>query len=158
MTLDQLYHRYTSDPTKLDNLLSRVTDYSTSIARNIRHTDPEDIGQRVTIKVWKQWKKYTGKGSFAGWVSRMTRNMMLDDFRASDPVDQPSEASEEEQTTTTYLDSQDRDFTALPEEMHRIAAMLRMGYTRQEVADKIGCSVRTLERVVDRYATSLEAA
>lgn len=157
MTLDQLYPQYLSDPTKLDSLLRRVTSYATSIARNMRHSDPEDIGQRATIKVWQQWTSFDGSGSFAGWVSRITRNLVIDGYRGDDPVEQMDDDTSEPACLPPTWNAE-RNFESLTGDIGKIAAMLSMGYSRQETADALRCSVRTLERIVERHASTLEPA
>jgi RNA polymerase sigma factor (sigma-70 family) len=81
MTLDQLHHAYTTDPTKLDTLLTKVRNFACSLARRRGHDDPEDVAQRVLLYVWERWGKPNGAKSFGAWVWSVTMNTLQDDRR-----------------------------------------------------------------------------
>ena len=75
-------------------------------------TDAEDITQDVFLKVYRNLNSFdTAKGSFQTWITTLTRNLLVDNYRrtrlerASDSLDE-SQSSEED--GPTRLDSSGR--------------------------------------------------
>ena len=85
--------------------------------RYTRDTDQaQDVLQEGFIKVFQQMEKYSGLGSFEGWVRRIMVNLAIDRFRKLKhdfiPVDddrklelaQPMDEEEDEMDTASYAD------------------------------------------------------
>jgi RNA polymerase sigma-70 factor (ECF subfamily) len=67
-----------------------------------RGEDAEDLSQEVFIKIYRTLKTYDAKrGSFATWITTMTRNLLVDHFRkskqerATDSLDAPVGADDD---------------------------------------------------------------
>ncbi|MEY3397943.1 MAG: hypothetical protein RL220_537 [Bacteroidota bacterium] len=128
----------------------------------LRYTKDADAAQDVLqegfIKVFSNIDRYTGVGSFEGWVRRIMVNLSIDRFRKSktDLLMLGSERSSEEfeDEIEDEIDEYDRyDFK--PEEiieaMHQLSPAYRTvfnlyvfeNYTHQDIADTLGISVGT---------------
>lgn len=118
-----------------------------------------DVLQEGFIKVFQNMNKYTGAGSFEGWVRRIMVNLSIDRFRkhkndflllnGSMSAEDFGEDVEEEEET----DAVDYDFT--PEQI--LAAMKQLSpayqtvfnlyvfenYTHQDIAEALSISVGT---------------
>lgn len=154
MTLDQHYQRYLTHPDHQDALLGAVTRAAQHQALCYRHPDPEMFAQDFFIDLWKHWPLNVRK-SFGGLIRKLIRNKLARDWhkrQRSVPIESPRE---EEDTTdlierkAVTVSGDYRDLTTITDDRKRkIAAMLLMGYTKQEAANAIGCSMRTIERMV----------
>lgn len=60
--------------------------YRIAINRGLQPADARDLTQDVLLRVAKavnQWNPNPAKGTFRGWISRITRNMVIDYFRSN---------------------------------------------------------------------------
>jgi DNA-directed RNA polymerase specialized sigma24 family protein len=149
--LDSLLAQYRTDPTRLDQLLEAATRYATSIARREGHHDPEDIGQRVAIKLWEGHRSITS--SCRWWLAQTTKRMIIDDARQRQRLDEKREAIELDAFDPTVP----RDWEGLPADLRELAAMLALGYSADDICDRLRFSRRTLQRKVEAALASRNA-
>lgn len=60
--------------------------YRIAVNRGLQPADARDLTQDVLLRVAKavnQWNPNPAKGTFRGWISRITRNMVIDYFRSN---------------------------------------------------------------------------
>jgi len=155
-SLDTLYVRYTTDPCQLDSLLESVRRYALSIARKYGHPDAEDAAQQISVKAWRALIRFSRRSSFRSWVHGIAKRYLIDEIREAKRKPMLS-VPETEETSTVIDEPPIRDFRLLPYRIHQIAVLLATGHTQAEAAESIGCSVRTLQRIVSEYEMSLES-
>jgi RNA polymerase sigma-70 factor (ECF subfamily) len=118
-----------------------------------------DVLQEGFIKVFQNMEKYTGVGSFEGWVRRIMVNLSIDRFRKQkndflllnsnmSPEDFEDEIEDEEDENAV-----DYDFkpSQIIEAMQQLSPAYRTvfnlyvfeNYTHQDIADSLGISVGT---------------
>ncbi|MDZ4750123.1 MAG: RNA polymerase sigma factor [Flavobacteriales bacterium] len=128
----------------------------------LRYTRDQDTAQDVLqegfIKVFNNMERFTGVGSFEGWVRRIMVNMSIDRFRKSKTdilmLGQDTSSEEFEDEIDVEIDEYDKyDFK--PEEI--IEAMYQLSpayqtvfnlyvfenYTHMDIAEALGISVGT---------------
>jgi len=69
--------------------------------------DAEDLTQEVFIKIYRTLKSYeSGKGGFVTWISTLTRNLLVDHYRArrQDRLTDPLEASAGEEQSLSLAE------------------------------------------------------
>jgi len=71
----------------------------------------QDLTQEVFLRIFKNLKSFrAGEGSFATWLTRLTRNLLIDHYRrtkldrATDPIEDQLPLLEERQSVTTRTD------------------------------------------------------
>ncbi len=129
--------------------------------RYTRDTDQaEDVLQEGFIKVFQQLEKYSGLGSFEGWVRRIMVNLAIDRFRKLKhdfvTVDderklelaQPSEEDEEETDASAYADITPEQIIDAMQQLtpaYRTVFNLYVyeDYNHQQIAEALGISVGT---------------
>lgn len=118
-----------------------------------------DVLQEGFIKVFQNMERYTGVGSFEGWVRRIMVNLSIDRFRKQkndflllngnmSPEDFEDEIEDEEDESAV-----DYDFkpSQIIEAMQQLSPAYRTvfnlyvfeNYTHQDIADSLGISVGT---------------
>lgn len=153
MTLDQHYQRYLTHPDHLDALFQVVTQRAEMLAWRYQHPDTEAFAQDFVTDLWQRWP-LTVKKSFSGLVTKLIRNKLTRDWQQRQrqiPIESPREeedAADLIARKAVVIRHDDRDLSTITDDRKRkVAAMLLMGYTKQEAADAIGCSLRTIERM-----------
>lgn len=118
-----------------------------------------DVLQEGFVKVFQNMERYTGAGSFEGWVRRIIVNMAIDQFRRqkNDPVMMGESQRIEELSDSVEDDEEesgiDYDFkpNQIIEAMQELSPAYRTvfnlyvfeNYTHQDIADALGISVGT---------------
>lgn len=127
-------------------------------------SDAEGLAQDVVVRCWQTFHSFNPqRGNFRAWIATLTNNYLNTCHRSAKRqtiADQEPEDRPLDNLDVAFIDDDqsERDLSHLPKQMYQIAAMLGMGYTRQEVAETIGCSIQTLERLVAQHKSTLEAA
>lgn len=129
--------------------------------RYTRDTDQaEDVLQEGFIKVFQQLEKYSGLGSFEGWVRRIMVNLAIDRFRKLKhdfvTVDderklelaQPSDDDDEETDASAYADITPEQIIDAMQQLtpaYRTVFNLYVyeDYNHQQIAEALGISVGT---------------
>lgn len=153
MTLDQHYQRYLTHPDHLDALFQAIHRRAINAARSFHHPDPEEFAQRVCERIYRRWPLMVRK-SFSGLVNTSIRRLLTNDARKrKTQVQIVSDEDADTQHTgdTIYTPSRDayRDVTQIGKPaLRKLAEMLIVGHSKQECADALGVSVRSIERMV----------
>ena len=76
------------------------------------HTEAQDITQEVFLRVFRTLRSYrAGEGSFVVWLSRLTRNLLIDHYRrskmdrATDSIEEQLPMLEERSSTASRADA-----------------------------------------------------
>jgi RNA polymerase sigma factor (sigma-70 family) len=162
--INELYLRYLADPTPLDThitLLRQTQQYVLAIAQRDGHPDPEAAAQEIIIRVLKAIVRVKCD-SYKSWVRMIARNYLRDDARRRkrdvraqqmDPDMDPHIAQ-----CLDIARQPVRDFKSLPGKLRKIATLLALGDSRQQIADALGCSRQTIDRIVHDYISNLKTA
>jgi RNA polymerase sigma-70 factor (ECF subfamily) len=155
------------DQAALTELLTGLRPRAMAAAmRVLRNSDDaEDAVQDAFVKIWRSFRRFEGRSSFATWVHRIVMNASLDLLRRSGgryeshahahDQDQQDTAREIEQTSerTPESDVAEREIQVLVRNaiaqlpvLHRQAVELREleDYSYQEMADIIQCPIGTV--------------
>ncbi|MBP2833365.1 RNA polymerase sigma factor [Aquimarina sp. U1-2] len=150
----QLYHMYSS---KLFAIcLKYSNDYATA----------EDTLQDAFILIFEKIKQYKHKGSFEGWLKRVTINTALQKFRKQkvfdlSNVDQMEDAEVEINDEEVSLDYLLQIIQQLPDRYRMVFNLYVLdGYAHKEIAElleiSIGTSKSNLARARNILKTKLE--
>ena len=85
MGLDQLIHNCKSNDTKAQSDLYKLFSsklFSVSLKYSSNYAEAEDNLQDAFITIFKKIKQYKNKGSFEGWLKRITINTALQRYRS----------------------------------------------------------------------------
>ncbi|MEM9022258.1 MAG: RNA polymerase sigma factor [Bacteroidota bacterium] len=135
--------------------------------------EAKDILQEGFIKVFGNIRKYTGDGSFEGWVRRIMVNTAIDAFRKnktsamlpdSDYIDRIKDDSGEADEQESIFDT--LDTKRIMQEVQNLSPAYRMvfslyvveGYSHQEIADQLGISVGTSKSNLSKAKMNLKKA
>ena len=155
MDLNEAFAQYQKDG-QLGPLLNQVRSFALAKARHYRVLDTEDAAQDIVLRVGEIFRNFDpSRGNFRSWVYVLTTNYLNSCHRSA----KRSRERIEQETNERPLDSilpapiemPSRSTKSLPEPMQKITALLVLGYTKDEIADKLGCSVRTVERRIESH-------
>lgn len=155
------------DKAALDALLVAVRPRAMAAAMKVlRHgDDAEDAVQDAFVKIWRSFRSFEGRSSFATWVHRIVMNASLDLMRrngvrhenhASSQADELDDSAHEVEWTSERTPESDlaelevqtmvRSAIARLPSLHRQAVELREleDYSYQEMADIIHCPIGTV--------------
>lgn len=146
---DELVRRAQDDPEQFSELYRR---YAPEIERFVRSrvSDPmlaEDITSKIFTKALQALPRYTG-GSFRGWLYRITRNTIIDEYRRQRPTSSIDDLSIRDSSPlpddlAVASDAADRLHAALDhlKPQHREIVRLRLhGLSIAEIADRMQMS------------------
>lgn len=155
--LNELYQQYRDDT---DQLLEGVHRYALAKARTYQNIDAEAAAQDIALRVWETMRSFDPeRGDFRSWVAVLTRNYLNSCHRNGKRVRVEQEPEDgrlgEMNVMSPAGEPTHYDITKLPEDIRKIAARLVLGYTKQEIADQLGCSTRTVEREIERHIAAL---
>ena len=127
--------------------------YSTALKYCRNTQEAQDHVHDVFIVLFDAIKKYKPKGSFEGWIKRITIFKAIDKFKKNNIVDKPYLIEEEigDSTTTieTELDSISRDFIfrsiqELPEKYRMVFSLYQLDdFSHKEIAQMLSISTGT---------------
>jgi RNA polymerase sigma-70 factor (ECF subfamily) len=111
------------------------------------YTEAEDNLQDAFITIFKKVEQYNGKGSFEGWMKRVTVNTVLQKYRKQrtfEIVDEgqiEDEAEVEIESEDIPLDFLLKIVQELPDRYRLVFSMYIMdGYQHKEIAEMLGIS------------------
>jgi RNA polymerase sigma-70 factor (ECF subfamily) len=111
------------------------------------YTEAEDNLQDAFITIFKKVEQYNGKGSFEGWMKRVTVNTVLQKYRKQrtfDIVDEGQIADEAEveiESEEIPLEFLLKIVQELPDRYRLVFSMYVMdGYQHKEIAEMLGIS------------------
>ncbi|MCT8339412.1 sigma-70 family RNA polymerase sigma factor [Flavobacteriaceae bacterium TK19130] len=150
MTLEELIQRCKEQDRKAQAQLYQQFSgvlFSICLRYSPNKTEAEDNLQDAFITIFKKIGQYTGKGSFEGWLKRVTVNTVLQKYRKQKVYDIKDEAQlEQPEEVIVETDSVPLKFLLeiiqeLPERYRLVFSMYVLdGYTHKEIAELLGIS------------------
>src|SRR5690606_1108582 len=111
------------------------------------YTEAEDNLQDAFITIFKKVEQYNGKGSFEGWMKRVTVNTVLQKYRKQRTFEIVDEGQIEDEAEVEIEDEEiPLDFLLkivqeLPDRYRLVFSMYVMdGYQHKEIAEMLGIS------------------
>ncbi len=166
MTLDELIIQCKKQDAKaqgeLYNLYNRIL-FAICLRYSPNYAEAEDNLQDAFITIFKKIEQYNGKGSFEGWIKRITVNTVLQKYRKQrsfEIVDEGQIEDEEEteiETEEIPLDFLLKIVQELPDRYRLVFSMYVMdGYQHKEIAEMLGISDGTSKSNLARARTILQ--
>lgn len=150
MTLEELIQRCKEQDRKAQAQLYQQFSgvlFSICLRYSPNKTEAEDNLQDAFITIFKKIGQYTGKGSFEGWLKRVTVNTVLQKYRKQKMYDIKDEAQLEQpeevivETDNVPLKFLLQIIQELPERYRLVFSMYVLdGYTHKEIAEMLGIS------------------
>ncbi|MGB6268660.1 MAG: sigma-70 family RNA polymerase sigma factor [Olleya sp.] len=144
MSLDQLIHKCKSNDTKAQSELYQLFSsklFSVSLKYSRSYAEAEDNLQDAFITIFNKIKQYKNKGSFEGWLKRITINTALQRYRNQKVFD----IINEEAIEAEEVEIDDEDVTIdfllkciqeLPDRYRLVFNLYVLdGYSHNEIAD-----------------------
>ncbi|WP_026451177.1 RNA polymerase sigma factor [Aequorivita capsosiphonis] len=150
MTLDELIQKCKKqDATAQGELYKQYSGvlFAICLRYSPNYTEAEDNLQDAFITIFKKVEQYKGKGSFEGWIKRVTVNTVLQKYRKKrtfEIVDEgqiEDNAEEEVESEGIPLDFLLKIVQELPDRYRLVFTMYVMdGYQHKEIAEMLGIS------------------
>lgn len=150
MTLDELITQCKKQDAKAQGELyiryNRIL-FAICLRYSPNYAEAEDNLQDAFLTIFKKVEQYNGKGSFEGWMKRITVNTVLQKYRKTrsfEIVDEGQIEDEEEievETEEIPLDYLLKIVQELPDRYRLVFSMYVMdGYQHKEIAEMLGIS------------------
>ncbi|WP_203294965.1 RNA polymerase sigma factor [Luteirhabdus pelagi] len=166
MTLEELIQRCKEQDRKAQAQLYQQFSgvlFSICLRYSPNKTEAEDNLQDAFITIFKKIGQYTGKGSFEGWLKRVTVNTVLQKYRKQKVYDIKDEAQLEQpeevivETDNVPLKFLLQIIQELPERYRLVFSMYVLdGYTHKEIAELLGISDGTSKSNLARARSILK--
>ena len=150
MTLEELITRCKQQDVKAQEALYREYSgvlFGICLKYSPNRTEAEDNLQDAFITIFKRMEQFEGKGSFEGWMKRVTVNTVLQKYRKQrtfEIVDEgqiEDEAEVEIESEDIPLDFLLKIVQELPDRYRLVFSMYVMdGYQHKEIAEMLGIS------------------
>ncbi|UAB81874.1 sigma-70 family RNA polymerase sigma factor [Marixanthomonas sp. SCSIO 43207] len=150
MTLDELILKCKKQDIKAQGALYKRYSgilFSICLRYSPNKTEAEDNLQDAFLTIFKKIEQYKGKGSFEGWIKRVTVNTVLQKYRKQRVYNIEDEAQIEQEddvsvdTETVPLDYLLKIIQELPDRYRLVFTMYVMDdYSHKEIADLLGIS------------------
>ncbi|WP_368406938.1 RNA polymerase sigma factor [Tenacibaculum singaporense] len=122
------------------------------------YQDAEDILQDSFLTIFKKMPQYQHKGSFEGWMKRITINTALQKYREKSPLQLVSEAPDEEIVEEIELETENVNIDVLLEFIQSLPDRYRLvfnlyvldNYSHKEIAELLNISVGTSKSNLSR--------
>lgn len=122
------------------------------------YQDAEDTLQDSFLTIFKKMPQYQHKGSFEGWMKRITINTALQKYREKSPLQLVSEASDEEIVEEIELETENVNIDVLLELIQSLPDRYRLvfnlyvldNYSHKEIAELLNISVGTSKSNLSR--------
>lgn len=124
--------------------------FGISLKYSRNKTEAEDNLHDSFMTIYDKIDQYTGKGSFEGWMKRITVNTVLQKYRKEEHLNVVSENTAEE---TEVVDAEflDIDLQTLLQYIQELPNKYRLtfnmyvldGYSHKEISEKLGTSTGT---------------
>ncbi|MEY8862582.1 RNA polymerase sigma factor [Tenacibaculum singaporense] len=122
------------------------------------YQDAEDILQDSFLTIFKKMPQYQHKGSFEGWMKRITINTALQKYREKSPLQLVSEAPDEEIVEEVELETENVNIDVLLEFIQSLPDRYRLvfnlyvldNYSHKEIAELLNISVGTSKSNLSR--------
>ncbi|MFT7899963.1 sigma-70 family RNA polymerase sigma factor [Tenacibaculum ascidiaceicola] len=122
------------------------------------YQDAEDTLQDSFLTIFKKMPQYQHKGSFEGWMKRITINTALQKYREKSPLQLVSEAPDEEMVEEVELETENVNIDVLLEFIQSLPDRYRLvfnlyvldNYSHKEIAELLNISVGTSKSNLSR--------
>ncbi|WP_194768248.1 RNA polymerase sigma factor [Tamlana sp. I1] len=152
MSLDQLIENCKANNTKaqgeLYNLFSSKL-FAISLKYSRNRAEAEDNLQDAFLTIFKKIEQYKNKGSFEGWLKRITVNTVLQRYRADKVFELVNESAIEDveieiDEDTVSIDYLLKIIQELPDRYRLVFNLYVLdGYSHKEIADMLNINVGT---------------
>ena len=166
MTLDELIIQCKKQDAKAHGELYKRYNrilFAICLRYSPNYAEAEDNLQDAFLTIFKKIEQYHGKGSFEGWMKRITVNTVLQKYRKNrsfEIVDEGQIEDEEEmevETDEIPLDYLLKIVQELPDRYRLVFSMYVMdGYQHKEIAEMLGISDGTSKSNLARARTILQ--
>lgn len=167
MTLDELIIECKKQDAKaqgeLYNRYSRAL-FTICLRYSPNYTEAEDNLQDAFLTIFKKMGQYEGKGSFEGWLKRITVNTVLQKYRKQrvfeivDEAQIEDEADDEIESEGVPLNFLLKIVQELPDRYRLVFSMYVLdGYQHKEIAELLGISDGTSKSNLARARNILKA-
>jgi RNA polymerase sigma factor (sigma-70 family) len=166
LTLDELIIQCKKqDATAQGELYKRYsgTLFSICLKYSPNYVEAEDNLQDSFLTIFKRIGQYEGKGSFEGWIKRITVNTALQKYRKKrdfeiNNEEQIEDADIEVETDDVPLDFLLKIVQELPDRYRLVFSMYVLdGYTHKEIGELLGISDGTSKSNLARGRAILKA-
>jgi len=150
LTLDKLILKCKKQDSKAQGALYKRYSgvlFSICLRYSPNKTEAEDNLQDAFLTIFKKIEQYKGKGSFEGWIKRITVNTVLQKYRKQRVYNIEDEAQIEQEddvtveTETIPLDFLLKIIQELPDRYRLVFTMYVMDdYSHKEIAKMLGIS------------------
>ncbi|PHS67018.1 MAG: RNA polymerase subunit sigma-70 [Flavobacterium sp.] len=153
MTLEELILKCKKQDLKAQGELYKKFSgilFSVCLKYSPNYHEAEDSLQDAFITIFKRIEQFKGKGSFEGWMKRVTVNTVLQKYRKQKVFQLTNEEQLEEEVvvevevTTIPLDYLLKIVQELPDRYRLVFTMYVLdNYTHKEISELVGISVGT---------------
>jgi|TARA_R110002020_G_scaffold129624_1_gene290118 RNA polymerase sigma-70 factor (ECF subfamily) len=150
LTLDELILKCKKQDSKAQGALYKRYSgilFSICLRYSPNKTEAEDNLQDAFLTIFKKIEQYKGKGSFEGWIKRITVNTVLQKYRKQRVYSIEDEAQIEEEdnvtvdTETVPLDFLLKIIQELPDQYRLVFTLYVLDdYSHKEIAKMLGIS------------------
>ena len=149
MTLEELITRCKKQDAKAQETLYREYSrilFGICLKYSPNRAEAEDSLQDAFITIFKRIEQFKGKGSFEGWMKRVTVNTVLQKYRKKKTFDIPNEQQIEDTDVEIEQSAIPLDFLLkiiqeLPDRYRLVFNLYVMdGYSHKEIAEMLGIS------------------
>lgn len=150
MTLDELILKCKKQDSKAQGALYKRYSgilFSICLRYSPNRTEAEDNLQDAFLTIFKKIEQYKGKGSFEGWIKRITVNTVLQKYRKQRVYNIEDEAQIEQEdnvtvdTETVPLDFLLKIIQELPDQYRLVFTLYVLDdYSHKEIAEMLGIS------------------
>jgi RNA polymerase sigma-70 factor (ECF subfamily) len=128
------------------------------------HQDAEDTLQDSFLTIFDKIKQYNNKGSFEGWLKRITINTALQKYRQKTPLQLVKEVAEIEETTEIDFEDEHLDIDFLLSLIQQLPDKYRLvfnlyvldSYSHKEISEMLNISVGTSKSNLSRARKKLK--
>ncbi|MDR1112914.1 MAG: sigma-70 family RNA polymerase sigma factor [Bacteroidales bacterium] len=130
-------------------------------------TDAEDLLQEAFIRIFISLRDFKGKGSFEGWLKRITINCAINQYKKKERIKQTMEIEPLDENIEVTVDAEAPvPYEILLQMVHKLPAGYRTifnlsaidGYSHEEIAEMIGVSYSNVASQLFRAKKSLQKA
>ncbi|MGC6430351.1 MAG: RNA polymerase sigma factor [Jejuia sp.] len=152
MSLDQLIEKCKANDTKAQGELYKLFSsklFSTCLKYSRNYVEAEDNLQDAFLTIFDKIEQYKYKGSFEGWLKRVTVNTVLQRYRKDKVFEIVSENTPEEEEVEVDEDDISIDFLLkiiqeLPDRYRLVFNLYALdGYSHKDIAEMLKISVGT---------------
>jgi len=128
------------------------------------HQDAEDTLQDSFLTIFNKIKQYNNKGSFEGWLKRITINTALQKYRKKTPLQLVKEVTEIEETADIDFEDEHLDIDFLLNLIQQLPDKYRLvfnlyvldSYSHKEISEMLNISVGTSKSNLSRARKKLK--